>query len=254
MNRFVCLLLLGLFPTLSFAADPVGWGVVTAVSAKSYDKAGTETYPVAGGTLFTLVKEVLVNKQPAYLIMNPARPDAQRIVLAEDCRAFMEGGLMTTEAFAQAVADGGDLSALTVRMRRQKFAEKYYSMIAQREALVEKAREAHLSGSPAGRLAEAKRELAKIPAKDRALEQAEKRARTNAQRLKLRDDRKELRYRATGLRAEIDRLKETAGDWEKAHPFDDSEVRKNGVYKTLTRQLEAMRPDFETLLNGTPAE
>ena len=106
MNRFVCLLLLGLLPILSFAADPVGWGVVTAVSAKSYDKTGAETSPVAGGTLFTLVKEVLVNKQPAYLIMNPARPDAQRIVLAEDCRAFMEGGLMTTEAFAQAVADG----------------------------------------------------------------------------------------------------------------------------------------------------
>lgn len=254
MNRLAVVILTGLVSLWAYAADPVGWGVVTVSAAKSYDRTGAETQPVAGGTLFTLVKEVSVNKTPAYLIMNPARPDAQRIVLAEDCRAFMEGPLMTTEAFAQEVAEGGDISALTLRMRRQNFAEKYYSMVAQRDALVERAREAHLSGSPAGRLAKARRELAEIPAKDRALEQAEQQAKSNARRLKLRDDRKELRYRAMGLRAEIERLEKTAGEWETAHPFDDSALRKSGVYKTLSRQIEAMQPDLQTLLGGHPAE
>ena len=237
MMRYLLFLIVA-FPMMLLAAElePIGWGVVAAMETEFYDKTGKTQGNVTGGELFKVLREVKMNKAPAYYVQLDRTKKPMGIVAAADCRYF-PGPIPTSD----------DVDALVEYVSNQKLCKDYYSLCANRDRLVARKRDQHLLKSPAKQLVSLKAELAEIPAKDRQCEEAMKKATTDAQRLKYRDMRKELRYRATGLQQEIKRLESQATAWEKEHPFDDSAVKKSAVWKRFNAQAEKMRPQVEAL-------
>lgn len=236
MKRFF--ILFCLLPVALFATElvPIGWGVVTVPSTPLYDKTGKAAGELYGGELFKVLREVKVNKAPAYYISIERKGTVTGIIVAAGSRYFA-GALPTiseTDAFVEWVAE-------------QKLCREYYTMCATRDRLVERKREQHLSKSPARNLKQLKEELAEVPAKDRRYEAEQKKAKTNAQRLKYQDLRKELRYRTTGLQQEIKRLEATAADWEKEHPFDEEAVKRTAVWKRLDAQTKKFAVEIDAL-------
>ncbi len=244
MKNLLCILTL-LAGTLLFGETPkaIGWGVITTPAAKSYNKDASAAPTLTGGTLFTLLKEISLNKAPAYYIALPK--EVTRVIAAEDAKIFLGEELIDAAVLAQVATMGGSIDDLAALLKKQKSLEKYYAAVAQRDLVLQRARSKHLAKSPAKDLTKKRAELAKIPEKDKALAAAEKKAKTNAQRLKYRDERKALRYRATGLMAEIERMESVAADWEKAHPFDPSAAKQSAVYKTLDRQVKQLEAQLE---------
>lgn len=230
------LLALVLLPLMSFAADlePIGWGVVSAMKTPMYDKTGKEMGKVGGGELFLVLREVKMNKAPAYYVELDRKVKLNGILAATDCRYF-PGAIPTLE----------QMDAFVDHVANQKLCKDYYALCANRDRLVARKRDQHLAKSPAKQLTQLKEELAQVPAKDRKYEAEQKKAKTNAQRLKYQDLRKELRYRTTGLQQEIKRLEAQVATWEAEHPFDDSSVKKSPVWKRLNAQAEKMRPQVE---------
>ncbi len=230
---------LALLPlALSAAAPtPVGWGVVTASTAKAYGKDGKQAALVNGGELFDVLKEIKANGEPAFYValQRPKKPEC--VLLGADCRVFL----------GEAANPKTDLDAFVAQVAKQATARDYYSAVAMRAKLLERARERHLAQSPAKDLAERKAQLAKVPAADRRYEAAQKAAKSNAERLRYQDLRKELRYRATGLQEEIKRLEAAAEAWEREHPFDAGAVQKGAVWKKLTQNIEALAPKAREL-------
>ena len=222
-------------PLTLLAADPptpIGWGVVTAPTATAYGRDGKMVALVTGGELFDVFKEIKASGKSAYYaaLMRPKKP--QCILLGEDCR-FFPGETATPK---------GDLDAFVKQVAKQATARDYYSAVTLRAKLLERARERHLAASPAKDLAARRAELAKVPELDRKYEAAQQAARSNGERLKYQDLRKELRYRATGLQEEIKRLETTAAEWEKTHPFDETGVRNGAVWKRLSANIDKLTP------------
>ncbi len=229
-------MLLFLLPCWLFAGTPeaIGWGVVTA-ETPAYDKTGKTVGTLKGGELYTLYREVSINKEPACFVQidtHKAKP--QCIVPGKACRNFKE--LPPTDAAERAVFD-----------RKQELCSNYYTTLALRETLIQRAKERHTAKSPVAELAKAKAELAAIPAKDRKFEEAEKKAKTNSERLKYRDQRKMLRWDVNRLKSDITQLEQDAANWESKNPFNDSAVRKGAVWKKLTSQLDAYAVQLNAL-------
>lgn len=225
---------------LAFAADPapIGWGVVTAAAPDVYDKTGKRLAHLKGGELFEVLKEVAVNKAPAYYIIL-RRPKSPRCILpGSDCKVFLE------------LPDATDPEAVAGVKRIQTLLSDYYSTLALRETLLRRAEARHRAGSPADKLEKLRDELRGVPARDRALEAAQAKAATNAERLRYQDARKELRYRTTGLQQEIKRTEAAAEAWESAHPFNASAVRQSAVWKKLTQRLRDL--EGQVTLFGVP--
>ena len=238
MMRYLFLLLLA-FPMMGLAAElePIGWGVVSAMETEFYDKTGKNQGNVSGGELFQVLREIKMNKAPAYYVQLDRGAKKQMGILdAADCRYF-PGPIPTSD----------DVNALVEYVGNQKLCKDYYSLRANCDRLVARQRDKHLANSPAKQLVSLKAELAEIPEKDRKCEAAMKKATTDAQRLKYRDMRKELRYRATGLQQEIKRLEAVADAWEKEHPFNDAAAKKSAVWKRFNAQAEKLRPQVEAL-------
>ncbi len=224
--RLFCLC--SLFPLWLAAATPVGWGVISVYEAPAYDKTGAAVAPLKGGVCFDILKEITANKAPAYYIALTEDQAKRCVITAADAKAFRE------------FPAEGDAKGLEGIRMLQKALSEYYTTLAMRQAMVERVRAQYLAQSPVKRLADARQELATIPAKDRAAADAQAKAKSNAERLKYQDLRKELRFRATGLQQEIKRLEATAEAWEAEHPFDDSAIRKKAVWKRLTQRLREM--------------
>ncbi len=242
-----CLCCLGL---MAFAeekpVEEIGWGVVTATPAKTYTKAGKPADAIPCGTLFRLLKEITMEKAPAYFI---AVANAERrVVAASDCYVVKGECLMDEMAFAEQLTQGGDLAKLTAQMKAQKALERYYSALGVREQFLQRARDKHLQKSPAKNLAKFRAELATIPERDRVLEAKQKKAKNNSERLNLRDERKTLRRRAQWLMLEIEEAKQVAESWEKEHPFDAMEAKSSGVYKTLNRAVKSAEAQLREVL------
>lgn len=228
----------------SFSAavpTPIGWGVVTAASPDIYDKTGKRVAELKGGELFDVLKEVAVNKAPAYYIVlrRPKKPKG--ILPGADCKVFLE------------VPDPADTEAVAGVKRIGTLLSDYYATLALRETLLERAKVRHRAGSPAEKLEKLRTELKGVPAKDRALEAAQAKAATNAERLRYQDARKELRYRTTGLQQEIKRTEAAAELWESEHPFNPATVRQSAVWKKLTQRLRSLEPQV-SLFGVTPTD
>lgn len=232
------LFLLMMTPLSLFAAElvPIGWGIVATYRTTLYNKTGEEMGALTGGELFTVYREVKMNKAPAYYVEVESTKKPRGILSAADCRYF-PGELPTAD----------DIDALAEYNGRRKLCKDYFSLCATRDKLVESKREVHLKNSPAKQLPKLKAELAAIPGKDRQYEAALKKAKNDSQRIKYRDLRKELRYEASGLRQEIQRLEEEVASWEQTHPFDDTKVKQSAVWKRLNAQAEKLRPSVEAL-------
>lgn len=212
------------------ALEAIGWGVVTAYEADIYDRTGTIAGKVKGGDTFELLKEISANKQPAYYVQLRDKARSRCILLAADASIYRD------------LPNPDDAASLDFFNRLRTQLSEYYSTKALRQSLIERARAQHLAKSPAKQLPELRKELAAVPAKDRAYEAAQKAAKTNADRLRYQDLRKELRYRTTGLQQEIKRLEASADVWEKTHPFDETPIRKKGTWRRLTQRLHEMEP------------
>lgn len=239
------LFLLPTFLLLSLATaaelDPIGWGVVSSPSPDVYDKTGKRLAEIKGGELFTILKEVSVNKAPAYYI-ELRRPKKPRCILpGGDCKVFLE------------LPDASDPDAVAGVKRIQTLLADYYSTLALRETLLDRAEARHRAGTPAEKLEKLRDELRGVPARDRALEAAQAKAASNAERLRYQDARKELRYRTTGLQEEIRRTEAAAAEWERTHPFNPDAVRKSAVWKKLTQRLRTLEEQV-TLFGVTPAK
>ena len=231
-------LLLFLLPVTLFAAEliPIGWGVVTVPSTTLYDKTGKVADELYGGDLFKVLREVKMNKAPAYYIEFKRKGEpVNGIISATDGRYF-PGALPIEDSsqYAQFQAD-------------QKLCRAYYSACATRDSLVERKRKQYLEKSPAKQLEKLKKELANVPALDRKYAAEQKKAKTDAQRLKYQDLRKELRYNTVGLQEEIKRLEATAAAWLEKHPFDEEAVKKTAVWKRLNAQTETFKEQMDEL-------
>ena len=244
MRRFlaILLLLLPLAPVLASAElQPIGWGVVTTAEPKAYDKTGKSMTTLKAGEIFSVLKAVSLNKTPAYYI-EVHRKTSRRCVLASaDCKVFLE------------LPDADNVSAQNELKQFQQLLSDYYLTLALRDSLLTRARTRHFASSPAKRLEELKTELAGVPDKDRAYAAAQEKAKSNAERLRYRDLRKELRYRTTGLQQEIERVKAETEAWTRAHPFDDSTIRSSSVWKRLTAQLREKEELLVPLAGISPA-
>ncbi len=233
-------LMLGVLPAITVAApQPEGWGVVVTDEVPAYNKAGKPMGKRSAGDRFIAYKAVTINKEPAYFVNFLSEPKGEAILLAEKCRYF-PGMPASTEELEGVRALQGKLS-------------DYYATMALREQLIERARKRHQKGSPAEKLAELKAQLAKVPARDRALAEGQKKAASNQERLRYQDQRKELRYRTMGLQQEIKRVEAEAEAWIAAHPFNDASVRKGAVWKRLTQKLLALEPEL-VLCGITPGD
>lgn len=236
MYRFLLLCLLPASFAVASELTPTGWGVVSATEIKTYTKEGKLGEPLVGGTLFTTLKNVTINKdQPAFYVEVVQR-GKPRCILPDD------GGCLTFQGFAT------NADAIVERVQQQSDLADYYSMLATRAKVVERARDRFFAKSPVKSLTEKKAQLAQIPELDRRLEAALNKAVSNGQRLKYRDQRKELKYQAIGLQEEIKRLEATAKTWETEHPFNEDRIKSSGVYRTLTRQLETLEPKVADLI------
>ncbi len=222
------LLMLCFVPMMALAADlPLqGWGVVCEASA-FYDKTGKKAGEVSGGEPFRVYKIVSINKKPAYYAeMHYNKKDMKCVLPGEACHVVMNVDEVNEAA--------------------QEKLSQYYSALSMRTALEERARERHFAKSPVGELAKAKKELAKIPAKDREYEKAMQKAKNDSERLHYRDLRKALRYEVTGLQAQIARIKAEAEAWEREHPFKATKLQQSGTWKRLTQRVEALEAELAT--------
>lgn len=225
------------------AAGQIGWGVVTAPEAKAYGKDGKVVAEIPGGEVFVVLKVISANGEPAYYVCldkRPKRPECA--LLGDDCRVFL----------APPPEIKADVDAFVAYSGNRRALGDYYSAVAMRAKLEARARERHLAKSPAGALPKLKAQLADIPETDRRYEAAQKRARTNAERLKYQDLRKELRYTATGLREEIKRLEAVQKSWEAAHPYDEAAIRSNAVWRRLTQNIERLEPKAKAVEATAP--
>ena len=231
-------MLIVLIPLSLFAADvaPIGWGVVTVVETALYDKTGKHVANLYGGEVFTVLQEGKMNKVPVYKIEFERKGTQTGIIAAAGSRYF-----------AGAIPAVTDVDAYKEYVANQKLCEDYYSLCATRDRVLERKRTQHLAKSPAKNLEKLKKELANVPALDRRYEAAESKARTNAERLKYRDLRKELRYQTTGLQQEIKRLEASAETWLKDHPFDEEAVKRTAVWKKLDAQTEKFKAQMDAL-------
>jgi hypothetical protein len=225
-----------LLPLVAVAAEmaPIGWGVVTAVKTTVYDKTGKPAGALAGGDLFGVLREVKMNKAPAYYIEIPGTKKAVTgIVSAADTRYFVgtKPDLTDADAFAAWVAD-------------RKFCQEYYALCAMRDGLVERKREQHRAKSPAKRLETAKKELSEALADAKRYKAEYEKAKNNSRRLKAQDLYKEARFTATGLNEEIKSLEAEVVTWDEKHPFDESVVKKTAVWKRLDAQVKAQEARF----------
>ena len=215
------------------AAGQIGWGVVTAPEAKAYGKDGKVVAEIPGGEVFVVLKVISANGKPAYYVCLDKRPKKPECaLLGGDCRVFLAPPPEIKEDVDAFVAYSGNRRALG----------DYYAALAMRAKLEQRARDRHLAKSPAKDLPKLKAQLADVPETDRRYEAAQKRARTNAERLKYQDLRKELRYTATGLRQEIKRLEAAKKSWEAAHPYDEAAIRSNAVWRRLTQNIKRLEP------------
>ena len=217
---------------LLLAADlePIGWGVVSAPSTPAYDKTGKRLGELKGGRFFTVCRQVTIGEAPAFYVELDDKRATKCIVAASAAKAFLEMPNPDNPAEVEGVR------------KLQELFKDYYGTLAGREQLVERARERHRAGSPAAKAAKAKAELAAIPAKEREYEAAQQKAASNAERLRCQDLRKELRYRATGLQAEIKRIEAEAAAWDAAHPFDERAARRSAACKRMTQRLRELEP------------
>ena len=237
-------LILSFTPVVFFAAElsVIGWGVVTTPEPTVYDKKGNRVATLKGGELFNVLKSISANKAPAYYIEVNRGTKKQRCVLSgTDCKVFLE------------LPESDNATTTTEIKQLQKLLADYYTTLTLRTKLYERAREQHLSASPTKRLRILKAELAQVPAKDRAYATAMEKAAGDAERLRYRDLRKELRYRTTGIQQEIQRLEAEVVAWEKSHPFDEQAVRQKPVWKRLTAQLREMESVLVILAGIQPA-
>ncbi len=243
MHKFVLALLL-LLPCLAIGSttEAIGWGVVTGESP-AYNKAGKPVGNLKGGEQYTLLRKVAINKEPAYfVVIENHKKKPQCIIPGKACRNFDE-------------VPPTDPAELVVFKRKQELCAEYYATYALRETLLKRAKERHTAKSPVAALEKAKAELAAIPAKDRKYEEAQKKAKTNGERLKYQDMRKALRWDLSGLKVEIERLEGEAKAWEATHPFNDASVRKGAVWKRLTAQLDATAAQLDALgISITPED
>ena len=85
-----CLMALVFLPCFAVAAElsPIGWGVVTAVKTRVYDKTGKLAGEMVGGDLFTVLREVKMNKAPAYYVEVGEKQKRTGIISAADSRYF----------------------------------------------------------------------------------------------------------------------------------------------------------------------
>ena len=215
------------------AAGQIGWGVVTAPEAKAYGKDGKVVAEIPGGEVFVVLKVISANGEPAYYVCLDKRPKKPECaLLGGDCRVFL----------APPPEIKADVDAFVAYSGNRRALGDYYAALAMRAKLEQRARDRHLAKSPAKDLPKLKAQLADVPETDRRYEAAQKRARTNAERLKYQDLRKELRYTATGLREEIKRLEAVQKSWEAAHPYDEAAIRSNAVWRRLTQNIERLEP------------
>ncbi len=215
-------------PMMALAADLplLGWGVV-ADTATLYDKTGKKLGEVTGGEPFRVYKVVSINKEPAYYIEIHYGKKLQKCVVPSDaCHAV--------------------LNVDEVNEAAQEALSQYYSALSMRTALEARARERYFAKTPVAELTKMKKDLARIPAKDREYEKAMEAAKNNSERLRYRDLRKALRYEATGLQAQLARAKQAAEAWEKVHPFDATKVQQTGTWKRLTQRLEELKVNLAT--------
>ncbi len=228
--------------TIAKDGDFIGWGVVTATAATAYNREGKRVTEIPGGELFQLVKQVTANGKTAYYVELEQRKNKPRCaLLGDDCRVFVGE-----------VRVPGDVDGFVAMTAKRRLVRDYYSALAVRAKLLERARERHFAASPAKDLPKLKKQLAGVPAYDRSLEAAQKAAKSNAERLRYQDKRKELRYRTTGLREEIKRLEAAAAEWEKSHPFDSSAIQNGAVWKRLSANIEKLEPQIRALDAPTP--
>ena len=220
----------------------IGWGVVTSAAPDAYDKTGKVMGQLKGGEPFDILKEVSINKAPAYYIQRRSKKAVKCILPGADCKVFME------------LPDPADENAVAGVKQIETMLSDYYSTLALRNDLLERAKAKHRKNSPAAKLEAAKAELKTVPAKDRKLEELQNKAKTNAERLKHQYARTELRYRTTGLQEDIKRLQAEADTWDAEHPFNDAAVKKTAIWRRLTQQLKANEATVLLFTQGQPAE
>ncbi len=238
-----CLMALIFLPCFAVAAEmaPIGWGVVTTVKTTIYDKTGKPAGTLAGGELFTVLREVKMNKAPAYYIETTGKQAVKGVVSGAETRYFK--GVKPLKSDAEAFVGWEE---------DRKFCQTYYKLCAMRDSLVERKREQHRAKSPAKRLEVARKELSAALANAKRYKAEYEKATNNSRRLKAQDLYKEARFEATGLNEEIKSLEAQADAWDKANPFDENIVKKTAVWKRLDAQVKAQEARLNALNEKYP--
>lgn len=226
------------------ASGQIGWGVVASIKPTFYNKKGkrieTKFAPKAG-TPFVVTKEIAADGEPAYVVIfdtHPNKPEC--VLLGSDCSII----LTPPPDIAPDSAD-----ALVAYVKDRGTLRDYYAARGARDAYEQRARDKHYAASPAKDLPKLKAQLVKIPGQDREYEAAQKAAKTDSERLKYQDLRKELRYTATGLQANIRRLTAAKEEWEKDHPYDENAVKRSAVWRRLNQNVESLAPAAQAIEN-----
>ena len=224
------------------ASGQIGWGVVASIKPTFYNKKGkrieTKFAPKAG-TPFVVTKEIAADGEPAYVVIfdtHPNKPEC--VLLASDCSIILTPP-------PDIAPDNAD--ALVAYVKDREALRDYYAARGARDAYEQRARDKHFAASPAKDLPKLKAQLAKIPAQDREYEAAQKAAKTDSERLKYQDLRKELRYTATGLQSNIRRLTAAKAEWEKDHPYDENAVKRTAVWRRLNQNVESLAPAAQAI-------
>lgn len=224
------------------ASGQIGWGVVASIKPTFYNKKGkrieTKFAPKAG-TPFVVTKEIAADGEPAYVVIfdtHPNKPEC--VLLGSDCSII----LTPPPDIAPDSAD-----ALVAYVKDRGTLRDYYAARGARDAYEQRARDKHYAASPAKDLPKLKAQLVKIPGQDREYEAAQKAAKTDSERLKYQDLRKELRYTATGLQANIRRLTAAKEEWEKDHPYDENAVKRSAVWRRLNQNVESLAPAAQAI-------
>ena len=224
------------------ASGQIGWGVVASIKPTFYNKKGkrieTKFAPKAG-TPFVVTKEIAADGEPAYVVIfdtHPNKPEC--VLLGSDCSIILTPP-------PDIAPDNAD--ALVAYVKDRGTLRDYYAARGARDAYEQRARDKHYAASPAKDLPKLKAQLVKIPGQDREYEAAQKAAKTDSERLKYQDLRKELRYTATGLQANIRRLTAAKEEWEKDHPYDENAVKRSAVWRRLNQNVESLAPAAQAI-------